>query len=270
MPTLIPAPNSFALELGGLRVAFESASTLWSDTLLPRYGAFRSDLQPRFRIRLEVSGGERVAAVLAPRLLAESVEIALAGDELAIRSPSVRGAVDLARGEGWLQAPLHRHGVDLLLRALLAATQTDALLMHAALIEDGGRSFAVAGPSGAGKSTLARLLADRACCDELLLVRRSGDGWQASALPFWHGRPGGGRLAGVHLLQHGDAHRLRRLERGEKTRRLAPEIVWPSFSPAHSEQALALFDRLLAEVPVSELSFLPRADVWPVLAGEAA
>ncbi len=116
----------------------------------------------------------------------------------------------------------------------------------------------------------AQLLAERACCDELLLLRRRDDVWQAAALPFWHGRPWGGRLAGVHLLQHGDAHRLRRLERGEKVRRLAPEIVWPSFSAVHAARALELFDRLLAEVPVAELSFLPRADVWSVLAGEAA
>ncbi|MGE0639297.1 MAG: hypothetical protein AB7G12_05825 [Thermoanaerobaculia bacterium] len=266
----MPALSPFALDLAGLTVSLEADSQEWSGVLERRYGAFRTGNEPRFRVRLEVRGEERSAAVLAPRLLTEATSIALANGRLLLVSASISGEVDLASGAGHLAGPLHRHGVDLLLRALLAATRPEALLLHGALVVDGSAAIACVGPSGAGKSTLARLLGGRAFCDELLLVRRGADGWQADALPFWHGRPGGGSLAAVHLLRHGDGHRLRRLDRGAALRRLAPEVVWPNFCGELAAGALARFEQLLAEVPVAELSFAPRADVWPVLRGVAA
>lgn len=266
----MPALKRFAVDLAGLVVAFEAARADWPAALEPRYGAFASVRAPRFVVRLAGRGRRPVGAADLARLAAEPVAIEHAGARLALRSASVAAEVDLERGRGELAAPVHRHGVDLLLRTLLALTDERALVVHGALAAAGGRAFVCAGPSGAGKSTLAGLLGARALCDELALLRRERAGWRAHALPFWHGRPGGGRLAGVRLLAHGARHELRTLSPAEALRRTAAEVVWPAFSAAAAERTLALLGRLLAEVPVAELAFRPAAGVWPVLAGEVA
>ncbi len=265
----MPVLRRFTVDLAGLAVAFEAADEAWPAALAPRYGAFATRRAPRFVIRLTGAGEVRDAAALA-RLMAEPLAIVAAGSRLTLRSASVAAAVDLTTGQGELSAPVHRHGVDSLLRALLALTAPEALLLHGALAAEDGRAFVCAGPSGAGKSTLAALLGERGLCDELCLLRRGEEGWTAHALPFWHGRPGGGRLAGVRLLVHGPDHELRRLAPEAARRRLAAEVVWPTFAPEAAERALDLLARLLVEVPVAELRFRPDAGVWSALAGEVA
>jgi len=261
----------YVVEVAGLAIAFASDDPRWPAVLAPRYGAFRSARTPDVTIGLETRGGELAPGDLA-RLAGETVAVERRGATLAIETPTISARLDLDHGRGSLAAPLHRHGVDLVLRALVAARIDAGLLVHGALVAEAGRAWICAGPSGAGKSTLAELAGEHAFCDELALVRRSAAGWHAESLPFWHGRPFSGSLAGVRLLIHGERHRLRPLGAAEAARRLAPEIVWPaSGDPARPEcAALECFAQLLEEVEIAELAFRPRADVWPHLVGAVA
>ena len=147
----------------------------------------------------------------------------------------------------------------------------DGLLLHAALLVDDERAFLCAGPSGCGKSTLAELLPGAALCDELAVARRDAKGrWMAWSLPFWHGRPGSGRLAAIHLLEHGRRSARRGLSPAEALRRIAPEVIWPAHDEAAAGRALDLLGALAAEVPVSALAFRPEREVWNLIAAPAA
>ena len=264
----MPALSRFTVEVAGRVFGFEAEDPAWTRALEPRYGGFRTERAPGLVCRLESLPALRDAAALA-QFAAEPLTLSLrpgsSGRAVELDSLSISGWLDLARGRGRIAAPVHRHAVDVALRALLTLTVPEGLLLHGALVVDGERAFLAAGPSGSGKSTLARLLAARALCDEVSLVERTAEGWRAHALPFWHGRPGGGRLAGIRLLTHAERHRCSTLPLADAIRRLAAEVLWPTFSAERSDAALELLERLVAEVPVAELGFVPRADVWPVL-----
>lgn len=263
--------TSLSFALGDLTVRLVGDSLSFREALLPRYGAFEVQREAEVILAVrERRAPAEDATALAARLLAEPLSMELHGATLAVRSPSVLAEVDLARGRGWLEAPVHRHGVDLLSRALLAALRPRALVLHAALAVDGNRAYALAGPSGVGKSTIAGLLGERVRCDELVRLDRGIDGWRAEALPFWHGRPGGGELAAVRLLRQASADGRVALGSAEAVRRVAAEIVWPSFSPHRVAIALGALDCLVAEVPIDELRFRPTRELWPYLIGEAA
>lgn len=264
----MPAVAPFSVDLAGLVVTFTGDDPRWEAVLAPRYGAFRTGRAPAIEVALTTRGEVRDDATRAA-LRAETPEVAAGSGALVLRSASIEARLDGAgAARATLVAPLDRHGVDALVRLLLATRSPDSLLMHGALLVEAGEAFLASGPSGAGKSTLAQLCGERARCDELALLRRSAAGrWNAAALPFWHGRPGGGRLRGVRLLRHAPAHVLSPLPAAEAARRLSAEVIWPTFSPALVGRSLELLDRLLAEVEVAELGFAPAAGVWPVLQG---
>jgi len=264
----VPAVAPFTVDLAGLVVAFAGDDPRWEAVLAPRYGLFRTRRAPAIEVALTTRGEVHDDATRAA-LRAETPEVAAEGGALLLRSASIEARLDGAGApRATLAAPLDRHGVDALVRLLLAARMPDSLLMHGALLVDAGEAFLATGPSGAGKSTLAKLCGERAHCDELTLLRRVAPGrWEAAALPFWHGRPGGGRLRGVRLLRHAAEHTLAPLPAAEAARRVSAEVIWPTFSPARVARSLALLDRLLAEVEIAELAFARAAGVWPVLAG---
>lgn len=257
------------IEVGGLAIAFESDDPRWEQILEPRYGAFRTGREPGIVVTVTTSGEPRgIEAV--DRLRSEAARIDRDGTTVRLLTPSLEASVEPGRGIARLTAPLDRHGIDLLLPLLLALHVDDALLLHATLAIDGERAFVCAGPSGAGKSTLARLLGERAYCDELVLLRRRAEGWRAHALPYWHGRPGSATLAGLRLLRHGDRHELLPVPAERLLRAVARELIWPTYSEEACARSLELVARLVAEVPAAELAFRPSPGVWPVLAGERA
>lgn len=270
----MPSLNAFTCALGDLVVRYEAERFDPRVPLAERYAPFECASEPELTVRW-VAGEEagEESANPAARLHAEPVEIELAGQSVRVRSRSIHAVVDLSTGRGELSAPLHRHGADILGRALLAAARPESLLVHAALVVDGERAFLCAGPSGSGKSTLARQLGERARCDELVRLDRHTHGWRAAALPFWHGRPGGGDLIAIRLLRPAATSPevgLIELSPSEARRRLAAELVWPSFSAAHVERALDGLDRLLLEVSVAELRLRLDSEIWPLLSRRAA
>ena len=264
------------LALAGLPpFRLESDDPRWSEVLLPRYGPFASaepDAMPRAgakRLRLRATSPPPELSAVA-RLLAEPVAVETLTSGWSLSTSWCRIAFDRRTGCGEIAGPLHRLAIDLALRHLLAEELTDGLLLHGALLAEGERAFLCAGPSGCGKSTLAGLLPEAALCDELAVARRApGGGWRAWSLPFWHGRPGCGRLAAIHLLEHGPQAARRALAPREALRRLAPEVIWPAHDEGATGRALELLGALAAEVPVAVLAFRPEPEVWALIAAPA-
>jgi len=253
-------------DFGGVVVAFESASPAWRRAVAARFAGFESAAEPAFRI------AQRTAAAASDAAAGPWPVVLTAGRApglLEMRGAGFAASVDLTAGAAEINGPEATYPVDMLLPDLLPLIAPAGVVMHCALLSDGGRAWACAGPSGCGKSTLAALLPERALCDELALVTAAGGAFSARALPFWFARPGGAPLAAVVLLRHGSAHRLRPLPPERALAALTREIRWPGGDGAALTRAFSALGDLVERVPAFELEFVPRADVWDVIA-EAA
>jgi hypothetical protein len=258
-------PPLLALSLAGQSFLLHGDDVRWRDVLAPRYAPFRGEGDAPFEVEL-------VASAEPPRdwheiePLLEPPASTTRGATIDVGTAAFHIALDAGARRARVEAPLHRAAVDVLLRhALPLLLAPDGLVLHGALLADGGAAWICCGPSGCGKSTLAGLLAERAYCDELCGVRRETGAWKAWSLPYWHGRPAAVALRGLYLLRHGAQHRRLRLRPAEALRRLLREVRWPLLGEA-AGAALANLAALVREVPVWELAFLPQADVWDTIA----
>jgi hypothetical protein len=255
-------------DLGGVVVAFASPSGEWVTLLGDRFRGFETAAEPSFRVRYLARPGTADAPAAArgpmpPRLRRRHGEA-----EIELLGPGFVARADLDRGVATVEGPLAVYPVDMVLRELLPAL-TAGVILHCALLGDGTATWACSGASGSGKSTLAALLEEHALCDELAHVAEHDGRFHGCSLPYWEARPGGAPLAGIVMLRHGAAHRKTRLAPGRALRALAAEVVWPLFSETAMERRFATLGRLVESVPVWQLEFAPRADVWDVITAEA-
>jgi hypothetical protein len=144
------------------------------------------------------------------------------------------------------------------------------LPLHAAGIVIDGGGFAFFGPSGAGKTTLASLVDAPLLSDELVTVVPSGSSFGLAASGFWGTlgkRPtpsGPVRLRGLIALDRGPGLDLERLSRADALRRLIGATLVPVGSPLWTA-ALEVLSRLVHEVPVHRLSWIPSRRSWEQL-----
>ncbi|MBO5836739.1 MAG: hypothetical protein J6Q92_02470 [Oscillospiraceae bacterium] len=149
------------------------------------------------------------------------------------------------------------------LETLLA--QRQGLLLHASLIEYGGKAIAFAGPSGVGKSTQARLWRD--CLGAKVLngdraaLRKTENTWTAYGSPY-AGTSGiyenqNAPLAAIVVLQQDRENHLRPLTQKEAFAALYPEISMRRWDKAFVERATDLCLQLLKDVPVYLLRCRP-------------
>lgn len=259
---------SLGLRFAGVVVEVECASAAWLDLVRGYFGGFCSHEPAEVHIQYRLTTPEEEEdsrGVGSPlnhcRLTAWEGGFDLDGD-------SFRAGVRLREGLAWAEGPLSLAPLLALLRFLLPALVANGFVVHAAALAGTGGGWLCCGPSGCGKTTLAKLFPDLALADELVAVRRQGQDFLVEALPFWTGRPRRSRLVGVHFLRHGETHSRRPLSAAEAVRRLAREVIWPTYAVAEMGAAFAVLTQLVASLPCFELAFAPRRDVWPVLSGE--
>ena len=271
-----PAPID--LRIAGLAWRLRVDDDGWREALLPRYAPFvdAGGGAADVTVELRSTGRPGDPGEFWQRVCGEAFRCSRRGDVLGVESASTRVELDCRQRRIAARGPLSRHVLDVALRTALPFFVADGLLVHAALLCEGGDGWLASGPSGCGKTTLAALFPQRRGCDELVLLQRTavaggaGGSWLAHALPFWHGRPLVCALRGVHLLRHGSADGRRRLGAGEAMRRLSQQVIWPDRRTADLAAAWQRLADLVAAVPVHELSFRPTAAVWDLLVAEAA
>jgi hypothetical protein len=152
---------------------------------------------------------------------------------------------------------------QLLLMHFLAPRK--GILTHAAGVVRNGKAFIFAGASGAGKSTFSQLLAEarvgKLLSDERMIVREIDGVMQAFGTP-WAGtagiaRNGNAPLAGIYFLKHGPRNHLKKLAAGDASDKFLPLVSIPWYDPDTMSQIIAVAKRLVAKVPVYEMSFTP-------------
>jgi hypothetical protein len=138
------------------------------------------------------------------------------------------------------------------------------LLLHAAAIAapDGARVFF--GPSESGKTTVSRLVGEGVISDEYAALRRTGDGWRVSGVP-WRGARLEGPLAGLFRLRKAEATAFSRLAPVRALRELAGSALFSRADAAEVRHFLEVAGALVAETDCWEMRFTPDRGFWSVL-----
>ncbi len=263
-------PTAGTFDFGGVPVSLASSSRHFRHLCRQRYGAFATAEPPAWRAAYRVVGDR----VPSPEYLHDARRHPMRsrrdGSRLRLASKTFEMELDAARGAVALSGPLATYPLDRLIQALWDETRPRGLMIHAAALAEGRRGWIASGPSGSGKSTLAGLFPERALCDEFVTVSLDGPRPRLGALPFWTSRRGSAEIAGIYLLRHGRRDHRRRLGAGEAFGRLRKEVVWPTFDPNALSRAFATLCELIEAVPVWELAFRPRREVWRVIKQTAA
>jgi hypothetical protein len=161
--------------------------------------------------------------------------------------------------------------------ASLALPRDGALILHASAVVHDGRALVFTGVSGAGKSTISSLLGDAypSCtkiADELVVLRRTGDGWHAIVPPYLgpHDRTGiahGARapLAAIHSLVQADHDARTPLAPTAALRELLRHVLVYVADARTAEHVLGLAAALTRDVAFHRLHFRKHPQVAAVL-----
>lgn len=193
--------------MSGFRIAKEAEE---------RYAPFIGEGRPDFEVELRVrpAGGGRVVGVEQPVVEAERLK----ADLYSVRrlDNPFEALVDFAAGRAQADVDDNIYCLDSFLRILysLLLTRAGGLLLHSAAIAFDGRGGLLVGVSEAGKTTLCRQGFPTVLSDELVAVRRDGEGFRAYGTPFWgEFVPGPVReeaeVAALFLLRKGPRHEVR-------------------------------------------------------------
>lgn len=164
--------------------------------------------------------------------------------------------------------------LDSFLRILysMLLVRAGGLLLHSAAVAFDGRGGLLVGVSEAGKTTLCKQGFPTVLSDELVVVKRKGDGFRAYGTPFWGEFVAGpvreeADVAGLYLLRKGPRHEV-------KPAALPPALLEVLgcvffFGPADlSSRVLDLVGELVESRFGGEFYFVPEPDVVPFLGKE--
>jgi len=257
------------VEIGGLRTAFVTHTPEVIDVVAHRYAGFLSSDLADWRIETSVRPEGLVDL--------EDVVVRPTGDagRFAIERHDFVAVLDVAARTGTLALGAVDHvAVDSFLRVAysLALLEAGALLVHAASLGRGGRSWMFPGRSGSGKTTLTRLSPDATLLsDEISIVRLGAvDGARCYGSPFWGELGEAGRntavpLTAVHFLRHADRHATTPLTPRRALESLLPNVLFFAAEPALVARVLEVAAALVERVPCFALGFRPEASVWEAI-----
>lgn len=168
----------------------------------------------------------------------------------------------------------HEFGLDSLIRILLSTILVPrrGFLLHAATILRGDKTYVFTGCSGAGKSTIASLSPPGSVLtDEISLLRRTGDEWQAYGTPFWgefraEGKNTHAPVAGIYVIHQATEDRIEHISSREAVRAMLPNVMYFSRNPEMTRHLLQLLTEIAGQVSIYRLYFQRQPNFWRVVA----
>ncbi|NLT73660.1 MAG: hypothetical protein GXX94_05620 [Chloroflexi bacterium] len=269
-------------EIGGVHVGLRVVGHQWAECPLPQsYGEFAllggSDLSLTLRAEpydgplpppVFRSGVRWSLHLIDGAMVVITYAGALGAYQALVYQPESRRADVHLQSLAFGDRP---YTVDIPLMQILYVMMQDRVpsaLMHGCAIVADGTGLAFIGESGAGKSTLSQLWIDSGLgtvlCDDRIIFRQSEGGYRLHGTP-WHGdvpsvSSCAPALDRVFLIKHGSANGISRLSRADVVASLM-RCIFPPWWDAHGMSGiLGFLDRLVAQVPCYELSFVPTAD----------
>jgi hypothetical protein len=181
-----------------------------------------------------------------------------------------RALLALVRPEG----PLFDRGLENFLRVVTASfiLGSGGFLLHASAIVRRGRAYIFFGPSGSGKTTVTQLSPDdRVLSDDLTLVVRGPEGYEAAGIPFGlahHHVPdtnGSFAVASLNRLVQSRDVRREPLSGARALAEVVASLPFVMQERSDADRAVEVVARGLREIPVYRLHFRKDPDFWNVV-----
>lgn len=272
--------DELLLSIGGVVGYLEliGGQPTFIDQLRARYAVFEMPaapwVVPDFALRLDLTTavvpGTRVSAAVFE---AEPLQVVTTARTISAKrwdlsfeltARKTRRGHGSFRGSG--RCEMNPFSVDCILRVAYSSIlpRVGGMLIHSCGLRHAEVSVVFPGASGAGKTTLARktLDADDVLSDELVVVRRSDDGWRVHGTPFWGDFARGGaslrswplRTLAFLAQARRDVVTMTPIVSSDATLRLLGCFLAFTSDRATVQRNLALAARLCAEVRAVEAS----------------
>ncbi|MFZ1060309.1 MAG: hypothetical protein WAP47_14070 [Candidatus Rokuibacteriota bacterium] len=253
-----------AFDVAGITCRVECRDERLRGLLSPRYAEFASDMPAELSLQVEVTGPppDEVAA----RWSGPFARFSAADGVLAIEGAGFRGAFDERAGRGWITQPLDPSPLETFLTAIYAGRllREGGFFLHAAAVVDGGVARVFFGPSESGKTTVADLVGEGVITDEIAVIRRQGEGYRVSGVP-WRGQRLAAPLAGLFRLQKAGETSFTGLGTVQALRQLLGSVFFSRADSAEVGRFLEIGGELVTRVPCYEMHFTPDRSFWAAL-----
>jgi hypothetical protein len=157
------------------------------------------------------------------------------------------------------------------------AIQRGAFVLHSCGVVRDGRAYVFFGHSGAGKSTVAGLSGgDQILSDDLVLLGREADRWQASTTPFWGTFPqeakakGSYPVAGIFRLVQAEVVEVHPLSTALAVGMMVTCCPFVSNPALRREKLIPLVEDCCRKVRPAILKFRKDPSFWDAIAREAS
>ena len=273
----IQANHSVVVEIGGIAIEIRSRDEDFRNMLSTRYAGFLTPA-PRPDCRFHVELCQPTDEMAAEDDLQVRLERGLwhfhRGDFVARWDP--------VTGSGQVRQSSNPYAIDSVFRIVhsLMLASRGGLLLHAASAVREGKAFLFSGVSGAGKTTISRYApADvRLLTDEISYLRDSQGGFLACGTPFAGELAKAGEnlaapLDTLFFLQKGSENRIESMSPADALRAVMRNILFFTHDQRLVNQVFNSACKLIQQVPVRRLIFLPDSRVWEIIrpsAGVAA
>jgi hypothetical protein len=141
----------------------------------------------------------------------------------------------------------------------------ECIMIHASgvAINDNGSIFT--GVSGKGKTTMARLWFEAGAevlNDDRLIIRKEKGGYTVHNTPmFYEDKPRSASLKAIHIIHHAKENVAERLTGAESVAAVAANCIQHGYRSESVAKHLAFLEKLVLEVPVYEVGFLPDSSI---------
>jgi hypothetical protein len=264
---------SKSVGIGGVTVRLHTSDPDYIEMLDQRYAGFpgtagRADYD--FEVELgDVTGNDPDA----------DAELTREGRLWRLTRGDFEAEWDPAERRGRIRQSLRPYAIDSMLRIVhtLVLAPQGGILMHAASVVRHGKAYLFTGVSGAGKTTISRLAPPDATLltDEISYVR-----WEEGRY-FAHGTPFAGDLAkpgenirasigAIFLLQQGPENHIEDVPAPEAVRGVLSNTLFFAQDPALVQAVFQTACRIVENIPIKRLTFLPDERVWELIPGDIA
>jgi hypothetical protein len=253
-----------AFDIAGIACRVECGDEAFSRLLSPRYADFASDVATQLSLRVDVTAPP--PAEVASRWSGPFARLAGADGTLSIEGAGFRGAFDERSARGWITQPPDPAPLETFLTAIYAGRllREGGFFLHAAAIVKPEGAYVFFGPSESGKTTVAELVGEGVITDEITAIRREGDGYRVSSVP-WRGQRLSAPLAGLFRLQKAGETSFTGLAPVQALRQLLPSVFFSSANWAEVARFLEIGGELVTRVPCYEMHFTPDRSFWAAL-----